>query len=567
MNFYSAYSEIIIMLDALRTTLSYPKTSWQLCLLGVIAGVCAATVIIVFRLSFQYIQLQLLPELGAYEQLPWYQRFMLPFLGVLGIYLVAWMTGFEHFRLGIPFVIHRVKKHFGLMPLRTTINQFFGGIFALASGFFVGREGPSVHLGAAGTSFVGDGLKLPYNCIRILTGCGIAAGISASFNTPFAAVIFVMEVVMRNYRIHIFIPIMLSAAIGSVMSRLVFGEGTGLLFLSFEHLDNVIYFYLVLFGMALGALSSLFNQQLILVMKHAQRYSMISRFVLAAFITGGVGVFIPDAMGAEFNAVYNLLNQDISIGMVLGILVAKFVLALVAIGLGIPGGIIGPVMVIGMFSGALLAYPLETIMGSTEYHDGYVLLGVAGMLTAVLHAPLAAVSAVMELSYAPEILLPAILVVVPAYVVSNQVFKNRSIFIRQMEMQQLPYKQSAITQTLEKTGVLALCNRKVQTFDHYQTLEMIEYIKHHPTEYVIYRDNNEAPWHFVETNTQLEDQSSPFITSLLPVYSYQNTLAEVYDELKPIRSGAVIIKCHHEDKIYGIITWNALHNYLFKLEH
>ena len=143
------------MLDSLRLTLSYPKTSWQLCLFGVISGICAASLIIIFRLSFQYIQLQLLPELGAYEQLPWYKRFMLPFLGVIGIYLVASTTGFSHYRLGIPFVIHRIKNNFGLMPLRSTINQFFGGIFALASGFFVGREGPSVHLGAAGTSFDG----------------------------------------------------------------------------------------------------------------------------------------------------------------------------------------------------------------------------------------------------------------------------------------------------------------------------------------------------------------------------------------------------------------------------
>ena len=555
------------MLDALRITLSYPRTSWQLCLLGVIAGVCAATVIIIFRLSFQYIQLQLLPELGAYEQLSWYERFMLPFLGVIAIYMVAWITGFEHFRLGIPFVIHRVKKHFGLMPLRTSINQFLGGIFALASGFFVGREGPSVHLGAAGTSFLGDGLKLPYNCIRILTGCGIAAGIAASFNTPFAAVIFVMEVVMRNYRIHIFIPIMLSAAIGSVMSRLVFGEGTGLLFLSFEHLDSIIYLYLVLFGMSLGAVSALFNQQLINLMKYAQQFSMATRFTVAAFITGAIGVFIPDAMGAEVDAVHSLLNTDIAIGMVLGILVAKFILALVSIGLGIPGGIIGPVMVIGMFSGALLAYPLETLMNSTEYHDGYVLLGVAGMLTAVLHAPLAALSAVMELSYAPEILLPAILVVVPAYVVSSQIFKNRSIFIRQMEMQDLPYKQTAITQSLEKTGVLALCKQNVYQFDHHQILEMMEYIKHHPTDNVIYREDKNAPWHLVETNTQLEEDSLPYITSTLPIYSYQNTLAEVYDELKAKRSGAVIIKCHLEEKVYGIITWDALHRYLFKLEH
>ena len=428
------------MLDALRLTLSYPKTSWQLCLLGVIAGVCAATVIIIFRLSFQYIQLHLLPELGAYDQLTWYARFALPFMGVLGIYLVALLTGREHYRLGIPFVIHRFKNDYGLMPFRSSINQFFGGIFALASGFFVGREGPSVHLGAAGTSFVGDGLKLPYNCIRILAGCGIAAGIAASFNTPFAAVMFVMEVVMRNYRIHIFIPIMLSAAIGSVMSRLVFGEGTALLFLSFADLDKIIFVYLIIFGMFLGALSALFNHQLMQVMQRCQHMSMPLRFALAAAVTGSIGIFLPQAMGAEFEAVHILFDQEVSIGVLIGILVAKFVLAMVAIGLGIPGGIIGPVMIIGMFSGAILAYPLETLIGTTQHHDSFVLLGLAGMLTAVLHAPLAALSAVMELSYAPEIVLPAILVIVPAYVVSNQVFNNRSIFIRQMEFQQLNYK-------------------------------------------------------------------------------------------------------------------------------
>jgi H+/Cl- antiporter ClcA len=557
------------MLDSLRLTLSYPKTSWQLCLFGVISGICAASLIIIFRLSFQYIQLQLLPELGAYEQLPWYKRFMLPFLGVIGIYLVASTTGFSHYRLGIPFVIHRIKNNFGLMPLRSTINQFFGGIFALASGFFVGREGPSVHLGAAGTSFVGDGLKLPYNCIRILAGCGIAAGISASFNTPFAAVIFVMEVVMRNYRIHIFIPIMLSAAIGSVMARLVFGEGTALLFLSFADLDKIVYLYLVIFGMGLGALAAGFNSQLMNIMQHFQRYSMATRFALAALITGGIGIFIPEAMGAEFEAVHQLFEQDKAIGFLFGVFVAKFALALVAIGLGIPGGIIGPVMVIGMFAGAILAYPLETIISSTEHHDSFVLLGVAGMLTSVLHAPLAALSAVMELSYAPEIVLPAILVIVPSYVVSNQVFNNRSIFIRQMEFQELNYKLTPITQSLQKTGVLALCQAPVNQFSQAQSLEMIDYIKAHPTDIVIYEElGTEQPvWHLVEPNIHLEIEDTPFTTIALPIFSYQNTLAEIYDELKAKRSGAVLIMCHEQKRIYGVVTWNALHAYLFKLEH
>ncbi len=580
-------------LHQLRVVLSQPKTSWQLCMLGILAGISAGCVIILFRLTFQSLQLYVLPEVGAYSELPWWGRLGLPFVGIIGIYCIAALTGFNHYRVGIPFAIHRVKMHFGLMPLRSTINQFFGGIFALASGFFVGREGPSVHLGAAGTSFIGDGLKLPYNCIRILAGCGIAAGISASFNTPFAAMIFVMEVVLRDYRIHIFIPIMIAAAIGSVMSRMVFGDGTALLFLSFADLDQWIYLYLVLFGMSLGALAALFNYQLMAIMRTCQDLALHYRFIIAASFTGIIGIFIPDAMGAEFLSVHSLLDANIEIQAIFVIFLAKFVLGCVAIGLGIPGGIIGPVMIIGMFAGALLAFPLENILGTTEYHDTFVLLGVAGMLTAVLNAPLAAMSAVMELSYSPQIVLPCILVIVPAYVISHQVFKNRSIFIQQLELQNLPYRQSSITQSLQKTGVLALAHKNISTFGENEITSLLEHLKADPEHYYLIKTTNEeyqgnarptdkfaenayslelaSPYNFalITPNLELASATTPepreaFTHSPLPIFSFQNTLSEVYDVLKTERRGAVLIMCPNAKTIHGIITWNMLHAYLFQ---
>ena len=580
-------------LHHLRVVLSQPKTSWQLCLLGVLAGISAGCVIILFRLTFQTLQLYVLPEVGAYAELPWWGRLGLPFLGIFGIYCVAALTGFNHYRVGIPFAIHRVKMHFGLMPLRSTINQFFGGIFALASGFFVGREGPSVHLGAAGTSFIGDGLKLPYNCIRILAGCGIAAGISASFNTPFAAMIFVMEVVLRDYRIHIFIPIMIAAAIGSVMSRMVFGDGTALLFLSFANLDQWIYVYLVVFGLGLGTLAALFNFQLMAIMRTCQNMALHYRFIIAAGFTGTIGIFIPDAMGAEFLSVHSLLDANIEIQAIFLIFLAKFVLGCIAIGLGIPGGIIGPVMIIGMFAGALLAYPLENILGTTQYHDTFVLLGVAGMLTAVLNAPLAAMSAVMELSYTPQIVLPCILVIVPAYVISHQVFKNRSIFIQQLELQSLPYRQSSITQSLQKTGVLALAHKNIITFGADEAHTLVNQLKADPDHYYLIKTTNAhyqeharstdkfaenayslelaSPYNFelITPNLELESATTPeprdaYSQTPLPIFSFQNTLSEVYDVLKVERRGAVLIMCPDAKTIHGIITWNMLHTYLFQ---
>ena len=185
-----------MQLRALRQELAHPRTSVQVCLLGIIAGVTSALLIVLFRLGIDWLQssgVSLLQQWGLSAKWVWV---VLPVSAVIFILLIAFLTGFKHYRLGIPFVIHRVKQHYGHIPWRTTVNQFFGGMLALAGGFVVGREGPSVHLGAAGSSLFGQALKLPHNSIRTLAGCGIAAGISASFNTPFAAVIFVMEVVL-----------------------------------------------------------------------------------------------------------------------------------------------------------------------------------------------------------------------------------------------------------------------------------------------------------------------------------------------------------------------------------
>ncbi len=509
----------------LRKALSYPKTTWQLSLLAVVSGICAACVIVLFRLAFESIQLYMLGEIGVYAHLTWYERFALPFLGVIGIFCIAYLTGFEHYRLGIPYVLHRVKTEYGIIPWRTTINQFFGGIFALASGFFVGREGPSVHLGAAGTSFIGQGLKLPFNSIRILSGCGIAAGIAASFNTPLAAVLFVMEVILREYRIHVFIPVMLSAAVGSVISRAVFGDGTALLFLNFAPIDDWMYSYLVLFGCLLGALASLFNRQLMAIMRAGQKRSLWSRFLIAACITGTIGIAVPEAMGAEFNQISQLFTSAQGLLFLLVIICAKFILGSVAIGLGIPGGIIGPVMIIGIYFGAIAATLLSIINGTEQYMDTFMLLGLAGMLTSVIHAPLAALSAVVELSYAPDIVLPAILVIVPSYIVSSQLFNNRSIFISQLEFLGMSYQQSAITQSLQKTGVMALMQ---------------------PVN---------------DSSLSLSNNSS------LPRFTYQATLSEVYDVLKVSRSGSVLIIDPAQIKPIGVIDWEDLHSYLFKQQY
>ncbi|BBO26548.1 MAG: chloride channel protein [Aestuariibacter sp.] len=551
-------------LQSLRHELAHPRTSVQLCLLGIIAGVTSALLIVLFRLGIEWTQTTGLALLSRFELSDTLAWIILPIAAAVLILIIAFFTGFKHYRLGIPFVIHRVKKHYGHIPWRTTVNQFFGGMLALAGGFVVGREGPSVHLGAAGSSLFGQTLRLPQNSIRTLAGCGIAAGISASFNTPLAAVIFVMEVVLREYKIHIFVPVMLSAACGSVITRIVFGEGNELAYFSFSSFSQWVYLYLIVFGCLLGVLATLFNHTLMTVMTAFRRVSMVWRLLLASLITAIGGALLPESLGANFEDVNALFSQNPEALLVLTILLMKFVLATCAIGLGIPGGIIGPVMVIGMLAGAFLLIPVSHWLPREDFTSSFALLGIAGMLTAVLHAPLAALVAVMELSYRPEIILPAILVIVPAYVTATQFLGNRSIFIQQLDFQKLPYAITSIREALEKTGVQAAMETDFKLFYDAPEEALQKFLADSPTQLVIQQSKFELDikYAWVHYDVSLSQHAHPISYQTMTGMSSQATLAEVYEQLNSARSGAVYIYDDNPSTITGVITWNRLQSFL-----
>ncbi|MEM0911641.1 MAG: chloride channel protein, partial [Pseudomonadota bacterium] len=326
-------------IQSIRETLSMPTVSLQLCLVGLAAGFIASCVIIIFRFIVYTWHEHMMGSLANYAALEPIIRLFLPIAAMILVLCVALLTGFKHYRLGIPFVIHRLKFYYGHVPFGSTINQFFGGILALGSGFVVGKEGPTVHLAAAVSHYIGRWMRLPFNSLRIIAGCGVAAGIAAAFNTPFAAVIFVMEVVLREYRVHVFLPVMLAAACGSVLTRSVFGDVYALSFLTFEPVGGWELLYLVLFGFVIGCVASLFNFNLMFLMRSFRNVNMFLRLLLAATLTGVVGYFFPQALGADFVNIAPLVATDLELKTLFIIFAAKFLLASVAIALGVPGGI------------------------------------------------------------------------------------------------------------------------------------------------------------------------------------------------------------------------------------
>lgn len=581
-------------ISTIREHLSLPKTSWQICLLAIVGGFASALLVILFTLTIEQIQQLYLIERDNYITLDGVSRFDLPIIGSLIILLFAWITGYEYLRTGIPFVLYRLKVAHGVIPFKNTLNQFFGSAVALASGFSVGREGPAVHLGAAASSYVGSLLKLPYNSIRTLCACGIAAGIAATFNTPIAAVLFVMEVIMREYKIHIFIPVMLASLVGSLVTRSVFDVSQYFDYFQKIELISQHYIPLVILGVLLGTLAAAFNKTLVTVIKHSNKLHIVPRLMLAAMITGSLGYLVPGAMGVGSGAIDVSLANHWHIGLLLSLLLAKFLMTTIALGLGIPGGIVGPIIGIGAIAGGLGGAIVMQILPGEHIGNDFILMGMAGFMAASLNAPLAALLAVVELSGQLEVILPAMIVITVSSIISGQLFNNRSVFTMQLDVQGLVYRKPPIENTLQKIGVLSLMIKNIEFTENASTNTIAGIIMTSDSKVPVVNKTIKKVMHNKKVVSQVDyywaefDESTPLVNipakdknsntsenteivyqaaqkiklhQLIPL-SQQATLAEAYLALVHNRCGGVYIYKNNIDEIIGIVTFEQIRQYL-----
>jgi len=578
--------------STIRKHLALPKTSWQICILAIVGGFASALLVVLFTLAIEEIQQLYLIKRDNYISLDGVSRFDLPIIGSLIILLFAWLTGYKYLRTGIPFVLHRLKVAHGIIPFKNTFNQFFGSAVALASGFSVGREGPAVHLGAAASSYVGSLLKLPYNSIRTLCACGIAAGIAATFNTPIAAVLFVMEVIMREYKIHIFIPVMLASLVGSLVTRSVFDVSHNFEYFHKIELIPQHYIPLIILGILLGTLAAAFNKTLVTVIKHSAKLHIVPRLMLAAMITGTLGYLVPGAMGVGSGAIDVSLTNNWHLGLLFSLLLAKFIMTTFALGLGIPGGIVGPIIGIGAISGAFGGALLMQIIPGEHLGNDFILMGMAGFMAASLNAPLAALLAVVELSGQLEIILPAMIVITISSIISGQLFKNRSVFTMQLDVQGLAYRKPPIEKTLQKIGVLGVMIEKFELVEqasprtiaglivtndiqtpvinrtikrirkNKQTIEKVNYYWaefNEKTPLAHKKLTEDLPSEDAITEYQISEKMNQH--ELIPL-SHQATLAEAYMALVHERCGGVYIYQDNIDDIIGMVTFEQIRQYL-----
>lgn len=556
-------------LDEARLRLAHPDALLHLAVLGLATGLAAGGVIVLFRLVVEGAQVWMLPG-GAdenFESLQWWQRLLLPLLGgaLLGL-MFRYLAKGSHV-LGVTKVLERMAYHQGRMEWRGFFLQFTGAALALISGHSVGREGPHVYLGAASGSLLGQHLTLPHNAIRTLVACGTAAGIAASFNTPLAGVVFSLEVVMMEYTVSSFIPVILAAVSATALSNALFGSDPVFqVSLSMGSLSEMP--VVLVLGFAVGCLSALFNHLVETLARWGRPVPIWWRVTLAGLVVGLCGVFVPQVMGVGYDTVEAALHGELLLRMLLIILVVKVFATSAAIGLGVPGGMIGPALFMGTMLGGIAGILSHQWMPGAESSPGfYALIGMGAMMGASLQAPLAALTAMVELTHNPGIIMPGMLAIVVASLTSSQLFGKESLFLASLKANGMDYDTNPVLQAMRRVGVASVMNRRFKrSGPRLSVAEAKALLEDEPDWLVI--DGDERPdllMPAVDLARYLEDsESESLVLTEIPAQRYQlapihhqATLQEAMERLNKAGAEAIYVEQSTVPglkRVYGILT-------------
>lgn len=392
---------------------------------GTLVGVVGGTVVTLYRLALSAAEGALGSVIALARENPaviaaWLVALACVLLVVSR--LVAWepMTSGS----GIPQVEAEVAGRLDAPWARVVPAKFAEGTLLTLAGLSLGREGPSVQIGGMSGKAVSRALRRERGEERLLVTCGAAAGMSAAFHAPFTGVLFALEEIHRQFSAALIITVMCSAVVADLIASQVIGL-TPVLALAFSHdLPHASYVLVAALGLVCGLLGAAHNRGMFaaqgLLSRLGTRHPEARLAVPLALAALAAFLWPELTCGGERIVELLLSGGGLTVGGLLALLAGKYALTAVSFGSGAPGGTLYPLVVMGALVGAifsLAAGPLAGLGG--DYFLNFVALGVAGLFSGVVRAPVTAVVLVFELTGSFDALLSAALVSVLAYVTSS----------------------------------------------------------------------------------------------------------------------------------------------------
>lgn len=462
---------------------------------------------------------------------------------------------------GIPFVKMVMARMGNITRVRTIVIKFLAGVAGIGTGLSLGREGPSVQLGAGAGALVGKIFKMKGTDQGKLIAAGAGSAIGATFNAPIAGTIFVLEELVNKFSASLLFPVLVATVTASSVARHFLGNNPSFTIpyithdLSFEGISVCI-----ILGIVAGFLGVAFAK---IIYKNNEFFEKMDKIpnwlkpAIAGFGIGVIGIFIPYVLGSGNLSVDLLLQHKLALSVVVLVFAVKFFVTPFCFGSGAAGGIFLPMLMLGSF----LGYIVASIFNMFGFHVDVVVMAMIGMgafLASVARTPITAVVMVFEMTAGYTHILPIMLSAAIADLIAEKLNHRpiyASLIVNQGKSQEAKLLSSLLVKNYMKTDLVC--------FSSNMTISMVqEKIKNYSFKtYPVKNDKNkllglitksdieDAIFQGVDTNTEINKLMNPSPVTIEP----SENLYIAYFRLHSNNAQCLVV-VDKNNKIKGLIT-------------
>lgn len=334
-------------------------------------------------------------------------------LGAAAAALAAWLVrrfSPQATGSGIPHVEAVLNRELPQAPWSMIPVKFVGGLLAIGAGLALGREGPSVQMGATLSHYIGRMFRLSWTDCRALLAAGAGAGLATAFNAPIAGAVFVLEELFRRFDTRITIATFGASTAAIAVARVILGQAPDFEVAPLPYPGHaVVPLYLAL-GVVAGLVGAAYNWSIVAALAAAVRRPALpaeARAALVGIVVGCLGWYAPTLVGGGDPLTQAALKGEGTLAAVAALLAVRFVLGVGSYAAGTPGGLFAPLLVLGSQLGLLFAWAGESLLPALDFQPtAMAITGMAALFTAIVRAPVTGIILVIELTSGYTQLLP-----------------------------------------------------------------------------------------------------------------------------------------------------------------
>jgi len=406
----------------------------QYLFLAILIGALAGYGAVLFKYILKYMQWVFYQDtsdmLHIAETIPLWKKLVMPAAGGLVVGLIVSFFASEAKGHGVPEVMQAIALRGGRIRKRVAAAKIFASAVTIGSGGSVGREGPMVQIGSSIGSSVGQLFKVPGVYMRTMVGCGAAAGIAATFNAPIAGVLFALEIIIGDFGVMQFSPVVLSSVTATTISRYYFGDFAHFNIPSYSIVSLWEFCFYPILGVLTGFVALTFTTVL---------YGLEDRFdalpipewikpAIGGILLGVIVANFPHVFGVGYGAMNLALTNNMEIHLLVILIFVKILASSITLGSGGSGGIFAPSLFMGAMTGGAFGFLLHLLFPeNTALPGAYALVAMGGVVAGATYAPITAILIIFEMSGDYSIILPLMLTCITATVM-NSTIRRASIY-------------------------------------------------------------------------------------------------------------------------------------------